>query len=106
MQTESRIEATVMRRVRRARMVRPFVSVAPAVALFALALYGIGREVWVARVMENMPSDAYSIVGFFMQAFLTTELVVQVLILMLALAAVWFAREIARTLPAPSLRAA
>lgn len=99
MPTESRIEAAVMRRVRRARIVRPFVSIAPALMLFAAAAYGLKREVWVARVIENMPHDALAAIRFFVQAFITTELVVQTLFILLALALVWAVRELRAALP-------
>ena len=78
---ESRIEALVMRRAYRVRMLRPLVGAAPAAVVALASLWGIGREVWVARVIENMPEHAASLPGFFASAFLHTDFLVQVLAL-------------------------
>lgn len=66
----------------------------------AVSLYLIGREVWVARVWENMPSLVHlnAVARFFIYAFLHTHLIVQVLILITAFASVWVVRECARVL--------
>ncbi len=50
--------------------------------LFALSLFGIGREVWVARVFENIPPlfDVSATVYFFSYAFAHTEPLVQTLL--------------------------
>ena len=86
-----------MRRVRIMHTVRTFAPAVAAGVLFILALAGIGREVWVAKVFENMPSyaDIPSVLSFFSGAFLHTELLVQVLLILALAALVWFARALA-----------
>lgn len=104
MTSRSSIHMTVMRRVHRVHALR-VLSSAPIVSalVFALALWGIGREVWVARVFENMPSLAHAdAVGrFILAAFMNTESVVQVLSVLALIAFVWLARNSVRVLPTP-----
>jgi hypothetical protein len=69
-----------MRRVRLIRVLRLVIStVVLAVLTFVAALWGIGREVWVARVFENAPRDFASLPNFYIAAFLHTHFIVQVL---------------------------
>lgn len=86
-----------MRRVRIMHTVRTLTPAFAAGGLFILALGGIGREVWVAKVFENMPSyaDIPSVPSFFSGAFLHTELMVQVLLILALGALVWLARSFA-----------
>ena len=80
MNNETSIERIVMRRVRLIRILRLAIStVVLAVLTFIAALWGIGREVWVARVLENAPRDFASLPNFYISAFLHTHLIVQVL---------------------------
>ncbi len=93
------IEKTVMRRVRVIRALRPFVSNgALATLALAAALWGISREVWVARVFENMPQtlDVLAASKFFLSAFLGTDLLVQALTLVVVGTFVFLAHETAR----------
>jgi hypothetical protein len=62
------------------------------------ALWGVGREVWVAKVFENMPSmaDVPAVTLFFLRAFQDTDIVVQVLVIVALAALIWFARAFAR----------
>jgi hypothetical protein len=93
----SKIEQTVMRRVHTIHRLRPFVSGgALAVLVFALALYGIGREVWVARVFENAPDTFAALPAFYLSAFENTRLVVQALALISLGAVIYMARESAK----------
>ncbi|MBP6860270.1 MAG: hypothetical protein KBC38_01765 [Candidatus Pacebacteria bacterium] len=90
MQTESTIERGVMRRVYRVRLLRTVSRgyvLGPALAL--LALYGIGRMVWVARVFENAPADFLSAAQFYLAAFTHTEFMVQLLSVAVFAALVW-----------------
>jgi len=94
----SNLKHTVMLRVKAIRLMRPFVSdSAAALVLFLIALYQIGKEVWVAQVIANMPSvfDVSALAQFFVAAFMNTEFVVQVLAILAAGAAVWVARALA-----------
>jgi hypothetical protein len=104
MTTDSTIRRNVMRRVRTAHALRAVFST-PIVSgiVFAAALWGIGREVWVARVFENMPSLAHAdaVARFLLAAFMNTEAVVQVLLVLAAIALVWLMRDGARTIAAP-----
>lgn len=103
MNDSSSISYTVMRRVRAIHLLRAISSVAMSVALLALALWSIGREVWVAKVFANMPSlaDVPATLAFLSAAFLHTELFVQILSVIVLGATVWTARELARAV-APS----
>ena len=100
----SPISRVVMRRVRTVHAVRPFLSgTALASFLFLLAVWGIGREVWVAHVFANleaMPTFASS-VHFVVSAFMSTRFVVQALSVVALGAFVWVVRDTARNL-APS----
>ncbi|HVW71828.1 MAG TPA: hypothetical protein VHB93_01600 [Candidatus Paceibacterota bacterium] len=102
------IEQTVMRRVRVARMVRPLLSnAALALVLFTLALYGVGREVWVAKVFENAPhGNVLADLRFFLTAFLDTRLIVQTLCVAVVFAFVWFIRDLVRGFNSLQLRQA
>lgn len=102
---QTSISRTVMRRVRVIHAVRPFFSGASLAALlFILALWGIGREVWVARVFENMPSvrDIAAVARFMLAAFEHTHLTVQALSLVALLALVWMMVDAVRTLASVS----
>jgi hypothetical protein len=89
-----------MRRVRAVHSMRPFVSGAGFAALVVLfALWGIGREVWVAKVFENAPHQDLIAAGrFFLSAVIGTRLVVQALIAVALAATIYLARETARLL--------
>jgi hypothetical protein len=99
----------VLSRVRTIHYVRPFVSTgALCVALGAVSLYAISREVWVAMVLRNMPevTDVVALAGFFTSAFLHTGILVQVFSVVALGAAFFLVRESMRTLPTlVSLRA-
>jgi hypothetical protein len=98
---ESRIESIVMTRTRRIRMWSAVLSgEALALAVAALALWGIGREVWVARVFHNAPSIAHvsAAAHFWLAALANTRVVVQMLILTILIAAVYIIRFIAHSL--------
>lgn len=97
--TNSRIKQVVLRRARFIRLVRPFISgTALASVVTLVSVYALGREVWVARVLENMPSpaDGVAVLRFFEAAFLNTSFAVQVLSLLLLSAMVWVCRDAAR----------
>jgi hypothetical protein len=86
-----------MRRVRIMHATRAFVPVLVTSGLFILAVWEIGREVWVAKVFENMPSyaDVPAVLNFFAGAFLNTEVVVQVFSIVAVAALLWLARSFA-----------
>lgn len=97
-----------MRRVYAVHSVRPLLSGAMlALALVALSLWGIGREVWVAQVFHNAPSltDFSAAARFWLAAVANTRLVVQALLALALAAVVYLARETARLI-APVLIAA
>ena len=90
-----------MRRVHTIRVIRPLLSnAALASALFLVSVVGIGREVWVARVFQNMPSmgNALAVAQFFLSAFINTRTIVQATILVAGIAFVWLMRDVVRTL--------
>ncbi len=94
----SSISDTVMRRVYRVHALRRGAAVIGAASVFMLALWGVGREVWVAKVFENMPSvaDVPAVALFFLRAFQDTDIVVQTLVIVALAALIWFARAFAR----------
>ena len=88
-----------MRRVRRIRILRLIISgVVFAVTAIILALYAIGREVWVARVFENGPQGFYGHILYLIYALEHTRFVVQVLVLICVASFVYIAREVYRGL--------
>lgn len=97
MNPDSAILHTVMRRVRIVYLVRATAPMILAAGLFLVALWGIGREVWVAKVFQNMPSvwNVPEVLSFISGAFLYTEFVVQVLSIIALGALVWLARTLA-----------
>jgi hypothetical protein len=109
--TNSTLKRNVMLRVRTVHAMRRVCSNATlSGVIFVLALWGIGREVWVARVFQNAPSltNIAAAMRFFLYAFLDTRLIVQVLTIVALGAFVWFAYQAARLVrdtQNPSLRA-
>ena len=101
---QTAIERVVMRRVRLIRILALIVSTAMLAVLTALAaLWGIGREVWVARVLENMPpvGDLGAFSLFWLDAFLMTRPLVQLLTLLTLISLIFLAREALRFLLEP-----
>jgi hypothetical protein len=89
----------VMRRVRTVHALRPFISpTAGAAVLFAGALWGIGREVWVAHVLSNLGAvvSPETALTFVVSAFVNTRFIVQVLTVLAGGAFVWLAYEMPR----------
>lgn len=98
MTNPSDIERIVMRRVYIIRVLRPLVSTgAFAAVIVFLALWGIGREVWVAQVVRNAPSDPLALSKFSLSAFAHTTLIVQALSILVIASFVYLARELARS---------
>lgn len=94
------IEQVVMRRVRTVRTLQFLTSgavVAPL--LLAASLYAIGRLVFVAQVVRNMPSsaDVVALARFFTSAFLHAEFLVQAFTALAALAFAWTVRDFFKT---------
>jgi len=97
----SNIEHIVMRRIRLLRILGLIISTGMLVALtFIAALWGVGKEVWVARVFENMPhaNNLFAFARFWFDAFVHTRLIVQVLTLLTLTSFVYLIREIVRTI--------
>ena len=92
------IEKNVMRRIHIIHALRPVISLgALSVFVFVVALWGIGREVWVARVFENMPhGDVLALSRFSLAAFDHARLVVQALTLLTLASLLYLARETTR----------
>lgn len=63
-----------------------------APVLFLVSLWGVGREVWVARILENlsMVHSPEAISTFAFMAFLNTGIAVQALTVAVALSSIWF----------------
>lgn len=91
----------VMRRVRTIHALRASATGASISILMLIAsLYFIGREVWVARVFQNMPNitDLPAVLRFAFAAFSHSHPIVQILVLFVLTAALWFLREAYRVI--------
>ncbi len=99
MNNQSNIERVVMRRIFLIRMFRPFISSGTlAVLIFIFASWGIGREVWVARVLQNAPKNLTDLPRFYLDAFDHTRLIVQALLLLAFTALIYSVRKFSRAL--------
>lgn len=100
MTPDSTVSRVVMRRVRAIHATRLFAAPAASALALVIALWGIKREVWVAKVFENMPAltDVPAVLSFYASAFLGTGLSVQLLCILLAASALWLASEFAHLL--------
>jgi len=97
MNDRSNIERIVMQRVHLIRALRFAISSSVLSTLVSLgALWGIGREVWVARVLQNAPTNLLDIPRFYLAAFGHAHFVVQALVLITIAALLYVAREIVR----------
>lgn len=97
--TQSNIERIVMQRVHLIRALRFAVSSGVfSMLVSVLALWGLGREVWVAHVLQNAPANPFNFLQFYLAAFIHTRLIVQVLIVFAVAALLFVAREITRAL--------
>ncbi|HCR52702.1 TPA: hypothetical protein DIV48_03625 [Candidatus Kaiserbacteria bacterium] len=95
----SNIERIVMQRVHLIRALRFAISSGVfSTLVFILALWGIGREVWVAQVLQNAPAHPIDILRFYIAAFLHTRLPVQALVVLALAALAYVAREIVRAI--------
>ena len=99
MTNPSAIEKKVMRRVHTISILRPIFSGGTLAVLIAtLALWGIGREVWVAKVFANGPQSFFGHLAYLAYAFEHTRLSVQALSLVTILAFVYLARAMAQSI--------
>lgn len=97
MTDRSNIERIVMQRVHLIRALRFAISGGTLSTLISvLALWGIGREVWIAHVLQNAPTNFLDLPRFYFAAFVHTRLAVQALILLVLVALLFVAREISR----------
>lgn len=94
---QTNIERIVMRRVQLIRILGLVISTGMlAILTLVLALWGIGKEVWVARVFQNAPTDFTNLPDFFISAFGHTRLIVQILAVLSFVSFVYLARATAR----------
>lgn len=99
MNNQSTIEKNVMRRVHIMRILGLIIStVVLALLTLVLALYGIGREVWVALVFANGPQDFIGHAFYLLYALIHTRFIVQALALISFVALLYLIRETYRTL--------
>ena len=97
--SESNIEHIVMRRVRIIRILALIISTATLAVLTTIAgLWGIGKEVWVAQVLQNDPDDIFELPWFYLGAFWHTSIVVQILIILTFVSFIFLVREFVRFL--------
>lgn len=95
MTNQSNIERIVMQRVHLIHALRFAVSGSVfSGTLSVLALWGIGMQVWVARVLQNAPTNPFDLLGFYFSAFTHTNPAVQILVLLLLVSFLYLAREI------------
>ncbi len=76
-----------------------------SVGIFILALYGIGREVWVARVLQDQPAvtNLGALTRFYLSAFMDTRLPVQILAVLAVGALVWLGYNLIQMVRTPRL---
>lgn len=104
--SRSNIERVVMQRVHLIRALRFAVSGGVLSTLVsAVALLGIGREVWVGRVLHNAPPQLLYIPQFYFEAFLHTRFVVQALVVLVLASLIYVAYEMVRAVAVMSERA-
>lgn len=97
MTNSSDIERIVMRRVHLIRILQLVIStVVLALLTGIVALWGIGREVWVAQVLTNGPQDFFGHATYLAYAFGQTDIVVQALVILTVASFVLLVREAAR----------
>jgi len=95
----SNIERVVMQRVHLIRALRFAISSSVlSMLILGLALWGIGREVWVARVFENAPTNFTDTVRFYLYALGHTRFIVQALVFLTFGSLAYTAREVVRAL--------
>ncbi len=102
----SKIEQQVMASVGAIYIARQLVSMT-ALKLYVcvLALYGLGRLVWVARVWENFSHvGVQNSVHFITSAILNTHLPVQIALAVFIVAGVSLLIDLAKTLATPQQR--
>ena len=88
-----------MRRIRIIRVLRFSFNTTTASALVGvLALWGIGQEVWVAKVFGNGPQDMLGQAEYLLYALRHTDLTVQLLSLTTIAATIQLARACAAML--------
>lgn len=98
---QSRIHTNVMRRVHIIHALQPLITTTALSTLaFLFALWGIGKQVWVAQVVQNMPSlaDSAAFARFMLAAFANTEFVVQALVVIALAAVLWMVADALRSL--------
>jgi len=97
MTSQTDIERIVMRRVHLIRILQFVISAGIFAALaFSAALWGVGREVWVARVFENAPASPSKLGAFYFTAFIHTRLIVQALVVLTLASLLLLVREVSR----------
>jgi hypothetical protein len=85
-----------MHRVHLIRILKLVISTVVLAGITAVAaLWGIGKEVWVARVFENAPPNLDDLPRFYLAAFTHTNLIVQTLTLFTLASFLYLAFEIA-----------
>ena len=100
------IERIVMRRVRLIRLLALVISTATlAVLTFVAALWGIGKEIWVAQVFQNAPANIVDLPRFYLDAFMHARLIVQALSVLTLISLFFLAREMVRFISSSSVRA-
>jgi hypothetical protein len=99
------LKRNVMTRVRTVHIARRVFSTTTfSVGVFILAMWGIGREVWVGRVLQNEPSfmNVSAFVHFYLSAFLDTRFIVQALSIVALGALVWLGYSAVKNLQSTS----
>ena len=104
--TPSTIERIVMQRVHLIRALRFAISSSVlSLLVVALALWGVGKEIWITRILTNAPTDVTLLPRFYTNAFIHTRPLVQILVLLTLGGLVVVIRETRRALTFMSQRA-
>ena len=106
MNEQSNIERAVMRRIHLIRILGLVISTGMlAILTLVLALWGIGKEVWVERVFQNAPADIMNLPNFFISAFGQTRLIVQILAVLTFASFIYLARATLRSISSMFVKA-
>jgi len=103
-ENNSNIKKNVMRRVYIIRTLKLIVS-EKTFAMFVIifSFWGVGREVWVAKVFANGPHDFWGHFQYLAYAFAHTHFLVQMLVVLAVSATAYLARAFAHYIQNVSL---
>jgi hypothetical protein len=100
MKTETELRENIMRRVWMAYFVREATRPMILAVAFAVSLFVLGRLVFVAKVFENaaLKHDAFGYIGYMLDAFIGTQFIVQLIVVLSAVLFAFILKDAVLTL--------